>query len=60
MDGINQLDLITQRVLAIHVRSLTEELARAQAEVEQGQVRLEEALARIAKLEAPPTETKDA
>jgi hypothetical protein len=47
MDGINQLDLITQRVLSLHVKNLSDELDRAQAEIEQ-------AKKRIAELEAPP------
>ena len=52
MDGINQLDLITQRVLSLQVKTLTEELAQAQGELEQ-------AKRRIAELEAPPAdETK--
>lgn len=51
MDGINQLDLITQRVLSLQVKNLTEELGQAQAA-------LDEAKKRIAKLEAPPAETQ--
>jgi cell division protein FtsB len=51
MDGINQLDLITQRVLSLQVKNLTEELGQAQAELDQ-------AKKRIAELEAPPAEPK--
>jgi hypothetical protein len=47
MDGINQLDLITQRVLSLQVKTLTEELGNAQAELDQAKMR-------IAELEAPP------
>lgn len=54
MDGINQLDLITQRVLSLQVKNLTDELGRAQDEIDQ-------ARKRIAELEAPPAdETKAA
>ncbi len=52
MDGIFQLDLITQRVLSAHIKNLTDELARALAENEVQRKR-------IAELEAPPpAETK--
>ncbi|MER9912794.1 hypothetical protein NKJ71_19400 [Mesorhizobium sp. M0050] len=54
MNGINLIDLITQRVLSIHIKTITEELWRAQAELELERVRLEEARHRIAELEAPP------
>jgi hypothetical protein len=47
MDGINGLDLIALRVLSLQVKTLTDELGRAQAEIEQ-------AMKRIAELEAPP------
>ncbi|TIU70884.1 MAG: hypothetical protein E5W25_05800 [Mesorhizobium sp.] len=47
MDGINQLDLITQRVLSLQVKTLTDELGQALAELEQ-------ANKRIAELETPP------
>lgn len=53
MDGINQLDLITQRVLSLQVKTLTDELAQAMAEIQQTRKR-------IAELEAPPAETKAA
>lgn len=46
MDGINQLDLITQRVLSLQVKTLTDELGQATAELEQ-------ARKRIAELETP-------
>ncbi|WP_191126154.1 hypothetical protein [Mesorhizobium sp. B2-1-2] len=50
MDGINQLDLITQRVLSLHAKTLEDQLQRVLTELEQAQKR-------IAELEAPP-ETK--
>lgn len=42
MDGINQLDLITQRVLSLQVKTLTDELGKAMAELEQAQKRIAE------------------
>lgn len=51
MDGINQLDLITQRVLSLQVKNLTDELGQAQAEIEQ-------AHKRIAELEEAPSPAK--
>lgn len=51
MDGINRLDLITQRVLALHAEKLEDQLQRTLTELEAAQKR-------IAELEAPPTETK--
>ena len=52
MDGINQLDLITQRVLSLHAKNLEDQLQGKMAELEAAQKR-------IAELEAPPpAETK--
>lgn len=47
MDGINQLDLVALRVLSLQVKTLTDELGRAMAELDQ-------AKKRIAELETPP------
>ncbi|TIV83788.1 MAG: hypothetical protein E5V64_06380 [Mesorhizobium sp.] len=58
MDGINQLDLVTQRVLSLQVKTLTEELGQAMAEREQALAELDQAKKRIAELEPPPAETK--
>lgn len=51
MDGINRLDLITQRVLALNTEKLEEQLQRVLEELDAAQKR-------IADLEAPPAETK--
>lgn len=52
MDGINQLDLITQRVLSLHAKNLEGQLQRTVTALEAAQKR-------IAELEAPsPDETK--
>lgn len=47
MDGINQLDLITQRTLAQHVKNIEEQLYSTLTALEQAQKR-------IAELETPP------
>lgn len=47
MDGINQFDLITQRVLALHAKNMEEELQRTLTALEVAQKR-------ILELEAPP------
>lgn len=50
---INQLDLITQRALALHVRSLEGQLYDALTSLDAAQKR-------IAELEAPPAEIEAA
>lgn len=49
---INQLDLITQRALALHVKSLEEQLYRTLTALEAAQKR-------IAELETPPKALPD-
>jgi hypothetical protein len=52
MPDMNEFDLITQRVLALHVRNVEEQLRLTTAELEQ-------AKERIAELEAPPAKTSE-
>ncbi len=47
MDGINQLDLITQRILSLHAKTLEDQLRSALTELAQAQQR-------IIELEMPP------